>query len=143
MPIKNAPAAAEFKAPEPVNTPDQAEPVDQDVTPDETVKTNPAESIKPDAEPVDDFTFVRMPDGSVRAVRKADIQNINTFDRADGTPEVPVQDVYVHLANGDVERMPESKLPGAAGTNAPFGYFERDGKVHHIVGVYPVEHDKA
>lgn len=48
-------------------------------------------------------------------------------------------EVYVHLANGDVERAHESDLPGAAGTNALHGYWEKDGSVHHVIGVYPVE----
>jgi hypothetical protein len=58
------------------------------------------------------------------------------LDRAEADPEV-----YVHLANGDVERTRESNLPGAAGTNAANGYWEKDGKVHYIVGVFPAEAD--
>jgi hypothetical protein len=47
-------------------------------------------------------------------------------------------DVYVHLANGDVERIPTSELP-AGGSNGTYGHFVKDSKVHQVIGVYPVE----
>lgn len=46
---------------------------------------------------------------------------------------------YVHLADGSIERLRLSQVPGFAGTNAPNGHFERDGKSFLIIGVYPVE----
>jgi hypothetical protein len=56
--------------------------------------------------------------------------------RASEDPEL-----YAHLSNGEVVRVRESELPGAAGSNALHGYWKQDGKVHHIIGVYPVETD--
>lgn len=41
-------------------------------------------------------------------------------------------ELYVHLANGDVERMKESEL-----TNR--NHYVKEGYAHHIIGVYPVE----
>jgi hypothetical protein len=134
---KKAAPAAEFKSPEGVRDDADVQADVEDVQDDAPV---PANELGPTA---DDFTFVRMPDGSVRAVRNDSIQTIGAFDSTAGVPEVPDEEVYVHLANGDVEQMRTSRLPGAAGTNAPYGYFERDNKVHHIIGVYPIEHEKG
>lgn len=139
--VKNATAKrpvppAEFQSPdsEPDNTKD---------LPVNTPESEPTEKSVPPVTAQDDFVFVQMPDGQYRAVRKTDVQKIGAFDNADGTPEVPVQDVYVHLADGSVERVKENKLPGPAGTNSAFGYFERDGKMYDIIGVFPVEHEKG
>lgn len=49
---------------------------------------------------------------------------------------------YVWLANGEVVRAYDEDLPGAAGAAHPFGFWQKDGSVYQIVGVYPTE-DKA
>lgn len=145
---KKAPTA-EFKSPDdaqaddgPTNpdvetlTPDAAETRDR-VAQDNAMKGAPI--VQQD----ENFTFVRMPDGSVRAVRNDAIQNIGAFDSTVGNPEIPDEEMYVWLADGSVERVKQSKLPGSAGTNAVNGYYERDNKMHHIVAVYPVETEKS
>lgn len=48
---------------------------------------------------------------------------------------------YIWLADGSVERVEDADLPGRAGSNAEWGHWEKDGKVHTIVGVYPVEYE--
>lgn len=57
-------------------------------------------------------------------------------------PEEVRPQSYVWLANGEVLRCYNEDLPGAAGNAHPFGFWEKDGNVFTIVGVYPVE-DKA
>jgi hypothetical protein len=49
---------------------------------------------------------------------------------------------YVWLANGEVVRAYNEDLPGSAGNAHPFGFWQKDGNVYQIVGVYPTE-DKA
>lgn len=114
----------------------QADPLDAVNTPE-----RPEESVKaaPEVAHDDNFTFVRMPNGEVRAVRNDAIQNIGSFDSTAGTPEVQDEEVYVHLANGEVHRVKQSTVPGSAGTNAPNGYFQHEGHSHFITAVYPVE----
>jgi hypothetical protein len=124
------PGPAVFKAPEPSKT-------DADAQGDVQAENQAA----PETPVEDDFIFVQMPDGKVRAVRKADVQAINAIDNADGTQNEPEGEFYLWLADGSTERVKESKIPGFAGTNAPHGHFERDGKSYQIVGVYPVETD--
>lgn len=51
--------------------------------------------------------------------------------------EVPQS--YVWLANGEVLLADDEDLPGNAGHGAYHGYWQRDGKVHTVVAVYPVE----
>ena len=152
MPINNGPTdskktgkstvpAAEFKSPSLAN--------EDDIHPDDAaVDDGPASdvfapTVKPDESTVkpveDEYAYVQMPDGSYRAIRKADIQRINNITDATGKPEIPVQDVYVWLADGSVERVSEDELPGAAGTNAAHGHYVRDGHTFLIVAVYPVE----
>lgn len=89
------------------------------------------------AVPPDDFVFVQMPDGSVRAVSRAELTVLKGEDKPE--PENLDPDVYVHLADGSVVRIPTSEVPSAAGSNAPNGYFIRDGKAFIVTGVYPVE----
>lgn len=92
-----------------------------------------------------DYVYVTMPNGSTRAIPRSDVQAAQQRD-ADAYAAAttvantgPDPEVYVWLADGSVERVKESTLPGGAGTNAVHGYFDRDGHTHHIVGVYPVE----
>jgi hypothetical protein len=125
-PAKKAVPAAEFKAPD--VTDDQAD--NDDVKAENTVPVP--------AEDEGEYIYVQLPDGTYRAIRKSQVQQVGVSDAA-GNPEVPVQDVYVHLANGDVERVAENELPGSAGTNAQHGHFVKDGHTHTIIGVYPVE----
>lgn len=92
-----------------------------------------------------DYVYVTMPDGQTRAVPRADVQAAQKRDAdsyAAGVAvanEGPQEEFYVHLANGDVERVKSNDLPAYAGTNAANGYWDKDGHTHHIVGVYPVE----
>jgi hypothetical protein len=46
---------------------------------------------------------------------------------------------YVWLANGEIVKANDEDLPGHAGAGNPHGFWQKDGKVHTIVGVYPVE----
>jgi hypothetical protein len=48
---------------------------------------------------------------------------------------------YVWLSDGSVLRANDEDLPGASGSQNPFGHWQRDGKVFEIVGVYPTETD--
>lgn len=141
MPIENGPVANTKKTPtKAVPAADFQEPTAPDVDSakeSDAVKSDPRPSEVKAGE--DDFIFVRMPDNTVRAVRNDAIQNIGQFDSTAGVPEVPEQDVYVWLADGSVERMPERDLPGAAGTNAAHGHYVRDGHTFLIVAVHPVE----
>lgn len=95
--------------------------------------------------PVQDYTYVRLPSGEVRAIPAEQIQNVAITTATSDAP-APVADAakedehfYVHLSNGEVERVKESDLPTSAGTNAPFGYWQKGNKVFLIVAVYPVE----
>ena len=92
-----------------------------------------------------EYEFVRMPDGSVAAIAKSDIKNVSEIATATqniaatvAAPKVE-QHFYVWLADGSVERVKEADLPGASGTNAVFGHWQRGDNVYQIVGVYPVE----
>lgn len=97
------------------------------------------------AAPEAEFEMVRMPDGSVRAVPKSDIHEAPPETEVDEAPiTAPVPDpeehFYVHLANGQVLRVKASDLPAqGAGTNAPNGFWHRDGFVHHVIGIFPAE----
>lgn len=63
------------------------------------------------------------------------------------TSDAPVREVeadkepqcYVHLADGSVIRCKESDAPVYAGSNAPYGHWQRGNKIYQVVGVYPVE----
>jgi hypothetical protein len=46
---------------------------------------------------------------------------------------------YVWLANGEVVRAFNEDLPGFAGNGHPHGFWQKDGNVYQIVGVYPTE----
>jgi len=54
-------------------------------------------------------------------------------------PEPDETEWYVHLADGTVERVAESDLPAHSGAQDPHGFWETDGKVLQVIGVYPVE----
>lgn len=118
------------------NEPATTEPQDQ-------LSGRPTQDQLAERSNVDDFEFVRLPDGSIRAVPKADIREVpeTATQDAPATVMVPVEDphFYVWLANGDVIRVKESDLPGSAGTNAAHGHWQKDGNVYLIVAVYPVE----
>ena len=94
---------------------------------------------------VDDnpYTYVKGPDGVIRAVLKSDVHDAPATETQNILPAtlavVPEQQFYVHLANGDVVRVKEKDLPASAGTNATNGHWQRDDKVYLIIGVYPVE----
>lgn len=92
----------------------------------------------------DDFEFVRLPSGELRAVRKDQIRDVPmtaTQDAQRTAPEKPKEEehFYVHLSDGSVERVKESDVPGHAGMNAPNGFWQRDGKLYMVTGVYPAE----
>lgn len=95
--------------------------------------------------PASEYEFVRMPDGSIQAVAKADIKNVSEIATATqnitATTPAPKVEVhfYVWLADGSVIRVKEDDLPGSAGAGAPLGHWQRDNNVYQIVAVYPVE----
>jgi hypothetical protein len=101
---------------------------------------------KPETVSSDDYDFVRMPDGTVRAVRKSDITDVSELPLTSRSEaprtavvEKPVQHFYVWLANGDIERVAEEDLPTGSGTNAPQGFWQKNGKVLMVVGIHPIE----
>lgn len=49
----------------------------------------------------------------------------------------PREELYVHLANGDVERVFADD--NASGLVDGRKHFIKDGNAHHVIGVYPVE----
>jgi hypothetical protein len=59
--------------------------------------------------------------------------------RPQEVPEDVVEQSYVWLVNGEVLLCDNADLPGHAGLGAELGYWEKDGKVYGIVGVYPAE----
>jgi hypothetical protein len=48
-------------------------------------------------------------------------------------------EVYAQLSNGEFVKVRTSELPGYAGTNAVYGFWEKDGHVYHIIGTFPAE----
>jgi hypothetical protein len=84
-------------------------------------------------------SVVRLADGSLVVVANDEIKSLNAAAAAQ--PEEPEAEAeyYLWLADGSVERVKESEVPGHAGTNALHGYFKRDGSNFVIVGVYPTE----
>lgn len=91
----------------------------------------------------DEYEYVRV-DGKVRAIRKDQINDAPVTSKQDASAltvaaDVPELQFYVHLANGDVERVAESDLPVPAGTNHAQGIWTKDGKAYQVIGVYPVE----
>ena len=90
-----------------------------------------------------EYTYVRLPNGSIRAVPKADIEDVpetatQTVPKA-AMVEVEDPHFYAWLANGDVIRVKQSDLPPAAGADAQYGFWQIDDKVFQIVNVFPVE----
>jgi hypothetical protein len=89
------------------------------------------------------FEYVRLPNGSIHAVRKADIQEVPET-ATQPVPKTAMAEVvdphfYVWLADGNVIRVKQSDLPVPAGTNAQYGHWQIDDKVFLIVNVVPVE----
>lgn len=110
--------------------------------PPSTATAPTAPFMLPDSVANDEFVFVQMPDGSVRAVLKSDVQVPSTSTQDSPAPtmvEKVEEHFYVHLANGDVIRVKESDLPVGSGTNAPLGHWQRGKSVFLVTGVYPVE----
>ena len=114
------------------------------------VEDNPSPEPVEDAPPVDDtdeYEYVRLPDGELRAVRKSDIRDVEerpATAKQDASALQPAtaqepQEFYVHLSDGSVERVAEEDLPGAAGASHPLGFWQRNSKVYDVIGVYPVE----
>lgn len=99
-------------------------------------------NVTPDDDDTE-YEFVRMPNGSIRPVPKDDIREAPTTSTQDAvvTEQKPKEDMhfYVHLADGSVERVKESDLPMPAGSNAVHGFWQREGKLYTVIGVYPVE----
>lgn len=90
----------------------------------------------------DEYVIVKTRDGFEKMSRAdfdAAISAQNTTPSAAPDKPAEEEEFYVHLANGDVERVKRSELPGPAGTNAVYGYLIKDDAAHHIVGVYPAE----
>lgn len=55
------------------------------------------------------------------------------------TKEAEEPQSYVHLADGTVLRVLDKDIPVGAGTGSPYGFWQRENKVYHVIGVYPVE----
>lgn len=111
--------------------------VDPESGPEEDAERAAYERWRAAQRPADagEYRYVQMPDGSIRAIRVSDIEGAS----AGSDEEQP--DVYIHLANGDVERVNASELPGTSGADNPHGHYVKDGKTHTIIGVHPVETD--
>jgi hypothetical protein len=113
-------------------TPEPADPtpVDVAVPPEERVDQDQVDDVpfnEPGAQTFD----------SAAGSRRPRLSKPNRRPTADEPQEEP--EFYVHLANGDVERVAESDLPGNAGHGAAHGFWEKDNAVHYVTGVYPVE----
>lgn len=85
----------------------------------------------------DEFVYVEMPDGSVRAVHKDQVQKFSALAE-DAAPEDPDPEMYVHLANGEVSRLRLSEMAEKTGTTTP-QYLVIGGHAHKVIGIYPVE----
>lgn len=48
---------------------------------------------------------------------------------------------YVHLANGDVEKVTEKELAANRAASGSPNVFRKNGMEHHVVGVYPEEYE--
>lgn len=57
--------------------------------------------------------------------------------------EETIPQSYVWLANGEVLRANDEDLPGHAGNAHPHGFWQKNGQVYTIVGIYPVEEKAA
>lgn len=96
----------------------------------------------------EEYEVVRFPDGSLRAVAKASIVQVEapvtsvSEHVAQVQAQAPDELFYVWLADGTVRKVKESDLPAPAGTNAPHGIWVEAGKTYVIAGVYPVEHPR-
>lgn len=92
----------------------------------------------------DQFVFVEMPDGSVRAVDRGQVQKFAEFQSDGPVEEDPDPEVYVHFANGEVSRLHTSELIEKTGSATP-QYLnvggDNDGGwyAHKVIGIYPVE----
>lgn len=94
------------------------------------------------AENFNDYVFVRFPDGALRAVPKAEILATNGmggFESVAAPVDDSREEFYVHLADGSTERVKRRDVPTPSGTNAPNGYFIREGNAYLVTGVFPVE----
>jgi hypothetical protein len=120
---------------------------DHTATPTDAPSSATAEAA-PASAPLD-YTFVRMPDGTVQAVLTSAIVDATHGDGLvatavsdapkPSTAPKPEAQFYVWLANGEVVRVKESDLPMVGGTNAVFGHWQVGNKVYLVIGVYPVE----
>lgn len=127
--------------PEFSNTEELSKPAEAPAVEAPAVEAEKAET--PAVESVDDFVFVKMPSGAIVPVPKSSVQTVEETVKQDAAHKfsepIPEAQFYVHTANGDVMRVNESDLPEGHGSNAPFGHWVKDGKVHTVIGVYPVE----
>lgn len=115
---------------------------------DEKPEPVPANAPLPDDAHVDTmvdsspeaWTYFRNPDGTIDRVRTADIQDALPLGAAkpQEMPEAE-EEFYIHLANGEAIKVKGADLPAAAGTNALNGFYEKDGNVYQVIGVYPAE----
>jgi hypothetical protein len=127
-------------------TPAEAPPADDWANDGETAPKDAAKAPEKASEVEEDYVYVTMPDGATRAIPRSVVdasqaRNKAALAAAGITSATPAEDaeVYVWLADGSVERVKTSELPGSAGTNAVNGHWERDGQTFQIVNVYPVE----
>lgn len=120
--------------------------VKDDKSVDPQAQADPNDAAPPlEADEADysDYQFVRFPNGELRAIRKTDIQNAGPgggFETLTGpSGQRDESEVYVHLADGSVEKCKAYEVPPAAGTNYPNGFWYKDDKAYMVTAVYPAE----
>lgn len=92
---------------------------------DDTKKTpdpSPEETATVDNESGAQFVYVNMDGQDVRLPVSWLKERIRDTATNPSTVEDPNAEVYAHKADGSVEKIKKSDLPGYAGTNAPFGF---------------------
>jgi len=94
-----------------------------------------------------DFVYVSNGDGTFDRVARSEVEarlasrpaTAKQSRQYEPEPVKEPDEFYVHLADGSVERVAEPDLPTVAGSNAPNGHWERDGKVYVVTAIYPAE----
>jgi hypothetical protein len=111
----------------------------KDATPDVKASSPEESSV--------DFVYVSNGDGTFDRVARSEVEarlasrpaTAKQSRQYEPEPIKEPDEFYVHLADGSVERVAEPDLPTVAGSNAPNGHWERDGKVYVVTAIYPAE----